>query len=142
MSWVTGREQGLESRGDSSWIEEDTGELRTQTRSDMRAEGSCGHLGIFHKVGDLQVKLSLRHGRGKSREKLRGRVQESTWPVDGPICECTLRGITIERDQVWMTIRGIRKTLLRVDSRCSAEEPRHSGQARCSVLLGLKAKAS
>lgn len=137
-----GREQGLESREDSSWRGVDTGELRTQARSEMRAEVSCGHLGIFHKVGDLQVKPSLRHGRGKSREKIRGWVQESTWPMDGPICECTLRGITIECDQVWMTIRGIRKTLLSIDSRCSAEEPRHSGQARCSVLLGLKAKES
>lgn len=124
MSWVTGRVQDLESRGDSSWRGLDTGELRTQTHSEMRAEGSCGHLGIFHKVGDLQGKPSLRHGRGKSREKVRGRVQKSTWPVDGPICECTLRGISIERDHVWVTIRGLRKTLLRVDSRRSAEEPR------------------
>lgn len=35
----------------------------------MRAEESSGYLGIFHKVGDLQMKPSLRGWGGKDREE-------------------------------------------------------------------------
>lgn len=43
----------------------------------MRAEESSGYLGIFHEVGDLQMKTSLRDWGGKDREEeVGGRVGE------------------------------------------------------------------